>query len=167
MDDGIAGKFRSDSVCVDVGTLAELQYDTGISFSDRKSRNEFFARARQDPNQVRYGAALSHAASVNLGWGNRQNLYLDCAEIMTYELQRLQVQMGQVPSVTIAQVMMSPSFLQAYRMARPPKESAFHNLVRLLGGNSKHMEMKSKDLGARLIQLFPRLHQTVLSEIAE
>lgn len=64
-------------------------------FSSLSGRHALFEELSFDPTSVRYGSAMDHAASTNLGiWGSESDLMLDCAQIMVFEVRKYKREIG-------------------------------------------------------------------------
>lgn len=148
-------------------SILELHNNYGMMYSTTQARSAFFERAKSEPRSVEYWSALSHARGTNVGlWGNDESLYQDCSQIMAYELQRAQMELGIRPDVIPKDVENSRSFREAYSQARTHKEAALHNLVRALGDNHTHMDHKqAKPLEGESRNQMKYLHVDVLVEL--
>ena len=178
-------KMSITPTAFNLGDIAELYSDRGMLFHTPEARDDFFQRAKESPEHVPYGAALSHARGSNLGiWGNEERLYNDCSRIMALELQRLQHEIRarephyrfvkQVSAryrketdieINEHDVARSPTFQAAFDLVRRPKEAAKHNFVRALGANSRHMDRMNGRISEHELGQSERLHVRMLAEI--
>jgi hypothetical protein len=159
-------RFMIDMKYLDTHAIRELSYNYGMMFGSKEDRKEFFRRVQYHPNDIPYGAALSHARATNLGvWGDNDALYKDCVRIMAAELCRLEFQLGRRLNITEEEIAQSRIFREAYNIMRMPKEAAINNLVRSLGRNSEDLPIEGVMMDRSTINNLHNLYNKLVNDI--
>ena len=108
----------------------------GMQFHTADERERYFARAAKDAAFVPFGAAYSHAASVNLGvWGSEDLLRGDCARLMAFEVANHATvkKLELTGAINPEDVLKTDAFNRMFAQARSVPDARLENTLSCLG----------------------------------
>ena len=105
--------------------MTDPKFDVGLGtafdITSRRSRDAFFHNAQREPRTVQIGAAISHAASSNLGiWAKEDMFKHDCARIMAFEVAHfaLDQHSQEIREIPAQDILDTKTFQRAFTAAR-------------------------------------------------